>query len=259
MLALGVVNQKGGVGKSPMTWEIGASLAARNLRVVLLDADPQATLTTGVLSGGPAAVGLAEVLLGERRLHEATQSTATPNLQILTANHARLSSAESSLASRGVDGFIALAMALDGEEATADVLVCDCPPNLSTLTGNVLAAADQVLVPVDSTQARVALAQLKRTIAASRRLNPDLSVLGAILTKFMANQRLSADRLEALQEDDFFPNVWPVRTSSGFERAFRAGQPLRAIAASESERKTVAEIDAIADALEPLVRAKAAA
>lgn len=249
MKIFALVNQKGGVGKTPMTWELAAGLAARGLRVVLADFDPQATLTAGVLGGGGEDFGIAEALLGERPLRQCLQETETPNVRILAANHGRLSTAEQALLGRGVDGFLGFVTALEGEEDGIDVLICDCPPNLSILTGNVLTAADYVLVPVDSTQARVALSQLKRTIEASKRLNKDLEVLGAILTRFSANQRLSADRQTSVGEDAFFPAVWPVRLSTGFEKAFRSGKPLRKIAASPAERYAVQEVDAIVDAM----------
>lgn len=249
MRILAMVNQKGGVGKTPMSWEVAAALAARGKRVVMADFDPQGTLTAGVLGPDGKDFGTAEVLLDQLKLRDALQQTGIERLSILAAHHAKMASAEQALASRGVDGFLGFVTALEGEEEAADIMLCDCPPNLSILTGNVLTAADWVLVPVDSTQARVALSQLKRTITASKRLNPNLAVLGAILTKFAANQNLSADRMNAIQDDEFFPRSWPVRTSGGFEKAFRAGKPLRAIASSPAERSAVTEVDAIADAI----------
>jgi chromosome partitioning protein len=253
MRVIALVNQKGGVGKSPMTWEISVALAERGKRVIMADFDPQGTLTAGALGPEGLEHGTAEVLLAERPLSQTLQSTATSGLTILAAHNARLASAEQALASRGVDGFLALVTALEHAEDAADVLVCDCPPNLSILTGNVLTAADFVIVPVDSTQARVALSQLKRTISAQRRLNPQLRVLGAILTKFAAQQKLSADRLDAIAGDPFFPATWPVRLSGGFEKAFRAGRPLREIAASPAERSALAEIDVVVDAVETAI------
>lgn len=259
MRIVALVNQKGGVGKTPMTWEIGAALAARGVRVVLADFDPQGTLSAGVLGPDGQDFGTAELLQGERQLHRALQKTSLERLSILAAHHAKMEATQTALSSRGVDGFLAFVNALEGEEDAADIMICDCPPNLSILTGNVLTAADWVIVPVDSTQARVALAQLKRTVTASKRLNPGLSVLGAILTKYAANQKLSADRLSAIEEDEFFPRSWVVRTSGGFEKAFRAGKPLRQIAASDSERAAVAEVDAIAEAIAEAMKATAAA
>lgn len=259
MRIFAMVNQKGGVGKSPMSWELAAALAARGKRVIMADFDPQGTLSAGVLGGLGESFGVAEVLLGEKKLRDSIQPTATPGLSILAAHHGNLASAESTLSSRGVDGFLAFVTALEGEEGVADILICDCPPNLSVLTGNVLTAADYVLVPVDSTQARVALTQLKRTVAASKRLNPSLTVLGAILTKFASNQTLSADRRSAIADDDFFPQAWPVRLSGGFEKAFRAGKPLRAIANSPAEKSAIAEVDVIADAIEAAIEKAAVA
>ena len=257
MHVFALVNQKGGPGKTPMTWEIGAALAARGRRVIIADFDPQGTLTAGVLGPDAADYGTAEVLLRKRPLAEATQPTITPGLSILAAHSANLSETENKLMKDGLDGFLALTTALEDADAAADVMLCDCPPNLSILTSNVLTAADYVIVPIDSTQARIALSQLKRTVAASRKLNPDLQVLGAILTKFAAHQLLSADRLEAVSGDtDFFQQVWPVRLSGGFEKAFRAGKPLRAIAGSQSEKAAVEEVERIAAAIESKLGAR---
>jgi chromosome partitioning protein len=259
MRVLAIVNQKGGVGKTPTVWEISAALAARGLRVIMADLDPQGTLSAGTLGADGLDHGSAELLLGERTLPDAVQKTSTQNLSILAAHHARLSSAEKTLSADGVDGFVALCNALENHEDAADILVCDCPPNLSVLTGNALTAANYVIVPVDSTQAQVALSQLKRTITSSKRLNPEIRVLGAILTKFAAHQTLSSNRFDAISADEFFPNVWPVRLSGGFEKAFRAGKPLRAIASSAAERAAVAEIDAIATVIAAAMEEGAAA
>lgn len=231
---LGVVNQKGGVGKTTTAVNLGAYLAAGGKRVLLLDMDPQANATSGLGQRG-AAQGLYEALGEPARAAEYTVETVQANLFLLPATP--------DLAGAGVelaedpDALTRLLASISGY----DIVLIDAPPSLGPLTVNVLAAADALLIPLQAEYyALEGLAGLMETVERVQGgLNPRLKVLGVVLTMFDGRTNLSQD-VESMVRQHFgelvFWSVVPrnVRLSEApsFAKPINAFAPLSAGAAA---------------------------
>ncbi len=201
MKVLAIANQKGGVGKTTTTATLGALLAGRGHRVLMLDMDPQASLTRACGVENAHGRGLAEVL-GVTDDGELTMGdvaiTVRPGLDLAPSSIA-LASTEIGLTVR-MNREQVLRRALAGVEGY-DVALVDCGPSLGLLVVNALAAADAVLVPTQPEQMAVyGLSLFMETAAKVRRaMNPGLTVLGVVAT--MHDGRLNHHKaaLEAMR------------------------------------------------------------
>lgn len=146
MEVLAVANQKGGVGKTALTANLAAVAARRGIRVLAIDADPQAALTRQ-LTRGNFDLGLADVLDGNNELRDAVLAAPSGGPDLVPASRA-LADVEMGLvtAIRREERLARSMATLDGY----DVALIDCPPNLGTITVNALAAADRIIVPVSA-------------------------------------------------------------------------------------------------------------
>jgi chromosome partitioning protein len=179
-----VTNQKGGVAKTTTAASLGAALAELDMRVLLVDLDPQACLTFS-LGVDPESLdqSVAEVLVDRFPIEDAILST-TDGVDLLPAT-IDLAKGEAALLTR-TGRELTLRMALDSVTEDYDWVLLDSPPSLGVLTVNALSAAREVLVPLQcETLSHRGLGQLLDTIEDVRRLlNPRLHVLGVLPTLY---------------------------------------------------------------------------
>ncbi len=203
MRVLAVTNQKGGVGKTTTTINLGTALAAVGEQVLVIDLDPQGNASTGLgIAAETRKLTTYDVLTGQAALAAAAVPTSVPGLSIVTAN-SDLVGADGALAGdpnrsfRLRDAVAALAAAQRGRpvaDALSYVLI-DCPPSLNLLTLNAMVAAHAVLVPVQCEFfALEGIAQLKETIDQVKgTLNPALEIQGVVLTMHDARTSFSKE------------------------------------------------------------------
>lgn len=200
MHTMAFLNQKGGVGKTTVAVNAGVGLARLGQRVVLADLDPQGHLTRSL-----------GVEPGEATLYQAVKGLISAEAAMTGVEGVRL--IPSSMELSGFDTEFAV---YPGKERLlsrafsaipdADVVILDCPPNLGLLTVNALAAAGSVVIPVQAEfLALASLGALMDTVEAARSINPDLTVLGIVLTRYVHRKRLCREVAGAIRAH--FPDL----------------------------------------------------
>ena len=198
---LAVANQKGGVGKTTTTVNLGASLAELGYRVLVVDLDPQGNATTGLgINGRNLDSSVYDVILHDVPIEDVIEPTSMRNLFVVPAT-IDLAGAEIEL----VPVFsreMRLRRALETIEADFDFLLIDCPPSLGLLTVNALAAAGEVLVPIQCEYyALEGLSQLLRNVnLVKSNLNNRLEVSTIVLTMYDARTKLAEQVADEVRE-----------------------------------------------------------
>ena len=192
-------NQKGGVGKTTSAVNIGAYCALLGKKVLLVDFDSQANLSSSV-SADRKKPGIYEVLTKKIRGTAAVQQTKVRNLSIIPSS-INLSGAAVELAGiQGREYF--LKKALDGLDGAYDYVFIDCPPSLGILTVNGLAAAQYVLIPLQCEYlALEGLSSLLQTIKTIQsRINPSLKIGGILFTMYDTRTKLANEVVQEVTE-----------------------------------------------------------
>jgi chromosome partitioning protein len=198
---MAVANQKGGVGKSTTAVNLGAYLALAGARVLVIDLDPQGNASTGLgLDHRDIEPSIYDVLTGEAATAAAIRATGVPNLHVLPST-IDLAGAEVELVS-AMSRETRLRRALESIDHQFDTILIDCPPSLGLLTVNALAAANELLIPIQCEYyALEGLGQLLRNVELVRaNLNPELRIGGIVLTMYDGRTRLALQVVEEVRK-----------------------------------------------------------
>jgi chromosome partitioning protein len=196
MKVIAITNQKGGVGKTTTSVNLAAALAERKVRVLLIDIDPQGSASSVLVTkeGDDEIPSIYSALIGEKSATQLVLPTRLPNLSIIPSN-LDLAGAEVEVA-RMDDHMMRLRTAFADlrKQNLFDYVLLDCPPSLGILMSNALAAADEILVPIQceyyALEGLGLLMDVTERIRASG-ANPSLSISGLLLTMFDGRTNLN--------------------------------------------------------------------
>jgi chromosome partitioning protein len=241
---IAIANQKGGVGKTTTAVNLGAALADAGFRVLIVDLDPQGNATTGVgLNPRDVSGSIYDVIMSDAAMDDCIEATAIKNLFVAPAT-IDLAGAEIELVPQ-ISRELKLKRALDSVRDQFDIALIDCPPSLGLLTVNGLAAADDVIVPIQCEYyALEGLGQLLRNVAlVQANLNPSLDVRGIILTMYDARTKL-ADQVVDEVRDYFGPKVYKtvVPRTVRLSEAPSYGQPITVFDSTSRGAKAYREL-----------------
>ena len=195
-LAIAIINQKGGVGKTTTVINLAASLSILGQNNLIIDLDPQGNATTGLgKSNNDEEKNIYNLLIRKKTLQEVIQNTKVKNLDVVGSN-VNLSGLEVETANDANRAFV-LKKILEEEKSLLskyDNIFIDCPPSLSLLTIMALVASEELLVPLQAEFfALEGITQLVKTIDRIKvNLNPELKVRGILLTMFDKRNKLSS-------------------------------------------------------------------
>ncbi|APH06782.1 ParA family protein [Bacillus weihaiensis] len=225
---IAIANQKGGVGKTTTSVNLGACLAYIGKRVLLVDVDPQGNATSGIgIEKADVEQCIYDILVDDAEVRDVIKPTAVENLDIIPAT-IQLAGAEIELVPT-ISREVRLKRALESVKHEYDYMVIDCPPSLGLLTINALTASDAVLIPVQCEYyALEGLSQLLNTVRlVQKHLNTELTIEGVLLTMLDARTNLGIqviDEVKKYFQDKVYKTIIPrnIRLSE----APSHGQPI---------------------------------
>lgn len=201
---IAITNLKGGVGKTTICFNLAGALAERGKKILLIDMDHQGNLSSMFLPNiYELPRTIADVLVNdeELRLHEAKHETSSDLIDIVPAN-LTLSDIDSLLASDGDAQYFLYDELEELENDPYDFILLDCPPNLGLATRMSLVAAHGFIVPIECQKwAPIGSQRLMSVVLKiRRRANPNLELLGYVISKFDVRRKINQDYLEQFQQ-----------------------------------------------------------
>ncbi|MAF33681.1 MAG: AAA family ATPase [Desulfobacterales bacterium] len=229
---IAVANEKGGVGKTALVINLGAALALKEKSVLIIDMDPQFNATRGLgIDIGEGALTVYDIIMDEKThiVDDAILKTAWKGLHLIPS-HVDLVGADVELV--GVEGREnRLKEALERVTIRYDFILIDTPPSLSLLTVNVLACAEEILIPCQTHPYSFdALDELFDTIEGIKaEINPGLSITGIVPTFFDKRTKVSHQVMEKLRKNDRYQNLLldtTIRINTTIAESTAAGKPV---------------------------------
>lgn len=202
---ISIANQKGGVGKTTTSVNLGACLAFIGKKVLIVDIDPQGNATSGAgIDKGEVNECIYDVLVDDLAIEKVIKDTAVENLYVVPAT-IQLAGAEIELVPT-ISREVRLKRAMDQIKDDFDYILIDCPPSLGLLTINALTASDSVLIPVQCEYyALEGLSQLLNTVRlVQKHLNHHLMIEGVLLTMLDARTNLGIQVIQEVKK--YFQN-----------------------------------------------------
>jgi chromosome partitioning protein len=231
---IALLNQKGGVGKTAITINVGAALAELGYRVLLIDLDPQGHLTEACsLPETTEPATLANVLLmdGGSLTPAHVDALITPwreRVDVITTNLDAFTLERQLYRSRGAEYRFRAVVELLAESGRYDVCLIDCPPSLGVLTDNALVGAEQLLIPVQSEDStlRALRLLLEQVTAVKRELRTEVEISGMVVNLYDKRRgQVVTSTLESLRAMPL-PILAVIGDRSAIREAWRAGHPV---------------------------------
>ncbi|SPU05395.1 chromosome partitioning protein transcriptional regulator [Bacillus licheniformis] len=215
---IAITNQKGGVGKTTTSVNLGACLAYIGKRVLLVDIDPQGNATSGIgVEKADVDQCVYDILVDDADVKDVIKTTSVENLDVIPAT-IQLAGAEIELVPT-ISREVRLKRALESVKQNYDFMIIDCPPSLGLLTINALTASDSVVIPVQCEYyALEGLSQLLNSVRlVQKHLNTDLMIDGVLLTMLDARTNLGIQVIEEVKKyfrDKVYKTVIPGMSGS---------------------------------------------
>ena len=198
---ISIFNQKGGVGKSTTTINLGAALGQKGKNILIVDIDPQGNTTSGLgVEKRQLKASVYDILINEYNINNIIVETSAENVFLVPSN-VELAGAEVELI--GMESReLKLKRALENVSDKFDIILIDCPPSLGILSINALTASNSVLIPIQCEYyALEGVSQLVETIKLVKKsLNPDLEIEGVILSMFDGRTNLSIQVVDEVKK-----------------------------------------------------------